>query len=688
MATEPPINASISPASARPNDGQAGTGEVDILLPGFVSRRSDGLYADISQLESEQDFLKFAERVFSSNAYFSNLDYPMFLKLLYVPNLKELTEQQEAESKSSVVKLASNIVPFLPERRQIYRDPKISEDGSTAEYLFEPVIVEQADDEVAVGEEAPSPIENQTKQVTLQPNPDEFIAAMWEKGIRFGLEMDEISKVINKASVERLEIAQILPCIPGKDASYTELTDALHQDHSPKVLPSGRVDLAGFRNHFPQVAYRTRLIKKTPRVLGKPGWNLDGSLIDPGIPLDFELEMLAGPGTSVERTSQGEFIFAAITGFLTIDNATNQISINEKIINRNGVNMHTTGDLTLTGPDYEEYGEVEELRHVTGHNMTFFADVFGHLISDSGIILVKHNLSNGTARNSQGQIIIEGSTKDSVIEDKEGEITINIAENSFVIGRKVRIEHAVNCDILAEEVEVVLSEGSAIAGKTVKIGKTSARKSTETVVSVLLPDETAWDKEIDELVTRIKKNEQARQGRIQTSEELSNQPMVQKLLFLMQKIKAKEITLKPEQQADMERALVRFSPTLHRISDLSKEIGEIRRKEEALKEQILAIKKIKEQAMAVVSCSINSVVGDTTVHTMKIPFEGFPLDGLPPKEIHHHLREHGSAHEQLFSGESGEFVWPQPPEDEVPPDESAMDGSASAIPSDGNLPNQ
>ena len=50
-----------------------------LLLPGFVARPEDGLYIDISLLESIQNFQHFVERVFTSNAFFAELDYPLFL---------------------------------------------------------------------------------------------------------------------------------------------------------------------------------------------------------------------------------------------------------------------------------------------------------------------------------------------------------------------------------------------------------------------------------------------------------------------------------------------------------------------------------------------------------------------------------------------------------------------------------
>jgi uncharacterized protein (DUF342 family) len=98
-----------------------------------------------------------------------------------------------------------------------------------------------------------------------------------------------------------------------------EQTLALHRDDSPAILANGRIDLGFFKNHFPQVAEGTRLLQKMPRRLGQPGRDIDGSVLEPELPRDFEIEDLAGPGTRVERNAKGEFLVAARDGFLNID---------------------------------------------------------------------------------------------------------------------------------------------------------------------------------------------------------------------------------------------------------------------------------------------------------------------------------------------------------------------------------
>ena len=446
--------------------------ESGLLLPGFLKRSDDGLYVEISLLESEQAFRSFVDQVFGSNAYFSELDYPLFLKLLYELESLDLPTRRNAVNGTPAVRLAKDITPFKPERLGIYREAKVTKDAKSAEYFFEPVMMEQEVELPVFGPADPDPsaprpvlgYERRKQLVKAKLDPDEFIAAMWLQGIRYGLDMRTVRAMIKDDSGGRLEIAHMLESFPGKDATIVEQAETMHRDDAPKRLADGRVDLSTYANHFPQVAAGTRLLKKVPRKLGKPGWDVHGTVFEPPIPKDLDFGAMAGHGTWVEESPQGEFIVASMSGFLSVDAQSNLLTVTEKIVSKQGVSMETTGNLELTGLDYEEHGEVLEKRQVIGHNMTFFADVFGQAISDGGKIEFKSNLAGGVARSPQGLIVVEGTASNATVEAKDGEIQINIAHNTLVIGRKVKILQAVNCDIVADEIEIETCAACAVLG--------------------------------------------------------------------------------------------------------------------------------------------------------------------------------------------------------------------------------
>lgn len=645
---------------------QSGMGEVGILLPGFVSRHDGGLFVDVSMVESSENFQQFVERVFSSDALFADLDYRLFLKLLYEPDAPELQASIDIRKKQYEVRLARDIAPFKPERRDIYRDPKVAKGGALAEYFFEPVTLELSVEEPVLGppedggENALRPIlgyKKLKKLVLAKLDPDEFVAAMWLKGIRYGLDMPRVRAAINNNSTERVTIAQMRQPVAGVDASIIELSNTMHRDVAPKRLPDGRVDLSAFSNNFPQVAVDARLLKKIPRVLGKPGWNVRGTVTEPGIPKDLALESMVGPGTRIERVAQEEFIVASVSGFLHIDAHSNLISVTEKIISKQGVSMHTTGNLELTGADFEEHGEVQEQRQVTGHNMTFLADVFGQVVSDGGKIELKANLAGGEARNPKGSIVIAGTASNATIEAKDGEITLNIAHNTLIIGKKVKVQQAVNCDILAEEIEVETCRGCAIAGKVILIRTANAWKGTETLVSIHLPDKTAWDLRREDLDQQAATIQQTMAGKQENLEQISNQAEVRKFLALRQKIEANEISISPAQEAGWKTTLLRFAPVLRQLDKLADEIRKLRDEDQYLVNQLQKLQAAQSLAEAAVACVIQNVGSETVVRTRIGPVEGLLFDTLPPKELHLRLRDSGQASEQLFSDDSGTYEW-------------------------------
>lgn len=648
--------------------------EAGLLLPGFLSRRDDGFYVDVSLLESPQNFRQFVDRVFGANAFFTELDYPLFLKLLYEPDALAIPVRKDAQGSVSAVRLAKGIVSFKPERHKAYREAKVAKDGKMAEYMFEPVMVEREVELPVFGPQpddssAPRPILGYEKRKQLQRvklDPDEFVAAMWLQGIRYGLDMRTVRAMIKDDSSGRLEIAHMLESFPGRDATIVEQSDTLHRDDAPKRLADGRVDLSTYSNHFPQVAAGTRLMKKISRAMGRPGWDVRGAVFEPPLPKDLDLEAMAGPGTRIEQTPQGEFIVASMAGFLHIDARSNLISVAEKIVSKAGVSMETTGNLELAGSDYEEHGEVLEQRQVTGHNMTFFDDVFGKAISDGGKIDLRSNLAGGEARSPQGSIVIAGTASNATVEARGGEIEINIAHNTLIIGKKVKITKAVNCDIVAEEIEVESCAACGILGKAVLLHTSDEWKNTETLVSIQIPDRTAWDERRADLDRQLADIRKTKAGKEENAAQISTQSEVRKFLALRQKVDAGEIKIAPAQEAGWKTTTVRFASVTRQLEKLIDEIRKLKEEEEYLCNQAEKLQVSRAQAEGAVFCVIKLVTGETIVRTRAGPVEGLLFDALGPKELRIRLRESGSAAERLFTGTSGTYNWRLVPKADVP----------------------
>ena len=645
-------------------------GEGQVLLPSFVGKHEDGLYVDLLAIDSRSLIAQFVERVFTSGARFAGLDYDLFLKLVFLWEPADIDRQLEEfkrKGKLPQLRLARDIVPFPQERRDIYRGVKILDGGKAAEYIFEQIGVEREEDDP----EAPDGSGRRKFVERLYADFDEFIAALWEKGIRFGIDARAVTDAIARDKAERLTIAHLTPPTEGKDAGVDEQTDLLHRDDAPRLLPNGRMDLHHYRNRFPQVMAGTRLFKKIPRVAGVSGWDVQGKELAPAVIKDFDIQTLAGIGTQVVKDGTGEYVVAAHDGFLDIDAKSNQISVIDKIVSREGVSMRTTGDLSLSGDDYEEHGEVQEKRVVEGHNMTFLADVFGNILSDGGRIAIKQSISGGTVHSPGGSIVVEGSASRALLEARRGEVVVSRAEGCLFIADRVRIERAVNCDIVADEVEIELAEGCAIAAKKVVLKTSTARKDEATVVTLLLPDLTRFELELKRLEesrgaieAEIAKHNAALQA-------LTAQAEMKSYLAILASMKAKTLTMSPAQQVQWQALLTRLAPTLRHVATLNGAIQQARQNVAVTDEDIEALGQARQVAAQGISCAIAAVAGDTRVHTLRQAFDEPALASLSPKGLHKRLHEAGDSASRLFSGSSGSFEWQPPPEEAKPAAQSA-----------------
>lgn len=633
--------------------------EGEVLLPSFVRRGRDGMYVELSAIDSNTLFHGFVERVFSSGARFSGLDYDCFRNLLfeYEPqDINQLAEQLKKQGKRPELRLADDIVPFPSSRRQFYRNVKLLGNGEEAEYFFEPVLVEEEQEPPTLSGDGEPALPPPPRQVRVKLDFDEFVADLWEKGIRFGIDHAAVKAAINEDKTERVIVARMLPPLPGKDASVVEQSNALYRDDAPYIRPDGRMDLRHFRNRFPQVRQGTLLFKKLPRVFGKQGWNVAGKALDPGEPKDFDMATLAGPGTRVDSLPGGEYVVSDMDGFLNIDTRSGQVSVTEKIINREGVSLRTTGDLALSGDEFEEHGEVQEQRNVEGKHMTFLADVFGNVLSSEGRVLLKKNLAGGSAIvRGEGSITVEGNASRAILDAQEGEISLNYAESCFIVGKKVSIARAVNCDIYAEELAVEMAEGCAMAAGKVFVGSSKSRKDVETVISILIPDVLPYQNWLNGLKKSREEAIRLIADKGKELEAFSDSPDMKSYLVLSKKIRANEIRLTKEQEASWQKLQERLAPMLSKIGVIRKAIQAARVSQDGFEVQMQNVQKKAEEAFSAIGCAIRSVEGDTVVRGIKAHL--LPMRGIPLREVRASLRKVRGDSDRLFSGSSGNLDW-------------------------------
>jgi hypothetical protein len=461
--------------------------------------------------------------------------------------------------------------------------------------------------------------------------------------------------MIESGQAGRVTVARRLDPVPGQDARIIEVSDDIHRSDAPRQLANGKLDLMSFQNRFPQIQQGARLLKKLPRAAGTPGYELSGIAIEPEVPGDVDLRAYSGPGTMVERTGEGEFLVAQQAGYLSVDAATSQLSINDKIISRDGVSARTTGNLQLTG-DYEEFGEVQEMRVIEGESITVHADVFGHVLSRGGAVLLNRNLVGGSARNKRGDIRINGVASGAVIQASGGAVVLQRAENCIVSGARVSIGQAINCEIIGEQVEVGEAEGCAIAGLTVAVGSAAPRRQSEMVVFAMHPDSERVDEMIEQVRARIDGFAQLAARHKAEVDELTSRPELRKYMLLATRVRKNELTLTPEQVPQFQKMAAAAGPELKAIGRAS---GEAKAAEAQRQSGLALLARLEAQRVDTAQAcgvSVRAVLGEIQVRALPFHPDGSSTYDLPERDIKARLRAAGRG-TLLFAGAEGAFEW-------------------------------
>ncbi len=633
--------------------------EGEVLLPGFVSREANGLCVNPLTMGNAENLRRFVDRVYLAGACFTGLDCETLSELLYPRDQSGIAATPPVKG---MVRIAEGIRSSPPERRELYKGIKVLDGGAQVDYLFEPALIERVVDVPIYGEDTEDQpqISGYGQQVLHEPTSldiDEFVAAMWLKGVRSGIDIPAIKAAIARGGVEHVVIARRIDPVPGADASVEEKTPLLHRDDSPFILPNGRVDLSQFKNHFPQVSAGTCLLQKMARRFGQVGFDTDGSLREPDTPRDFELEELAGIGTRIERTAKGDFLLAARDGFLNIDKATRQISVTDKIINRKGVNIRTTGNLALSGDIYEEHGEVQERRVVDGKHMSFHADVYGNILSDGGQVHLMANLSGGSVRNPQGSIRIDHLATQATIDARGGEVVIKQAEGVSIVAGRVKIERAIACNIVADDVEIDDAAACSIAARRIRVTRASAYRDIETVLFICVPDFSELNKLRAESAKKILGLTQQRASKQGTLDRRTAVPEIKNYYFTDGRIRAGEFKLSPEQQMQWHNATQRLTKLLLEIKALQQDVTAIDSVLDEESARLAVMDAQRDEAGANTGCDIGQISGDVSVQTQTIAPGAAAFSDSEASDIKRRLRDPLAIRERLFRGNSGKYSW-------------------------------
>jgi hypothetical protein len=596
-----------------------------------IQHRADGVYADPAVLGTT--VLAAVDSIFRLGNVLRGIDYPVLIKALYGsgPALPVGADGQP------LVRIAADIVPFNAQRRGLYRSVKIA--GGEAEYCFEPVFLAGPDGE---------------GEVATRLDLDEFVADMWLKGIRFGIDLASVRAGIATPGIGRVVVARRLEPEAGIDAVVVEVSDDIHRSDAPRQLSNGKLDLMCFQNRFPQVRGGTRMLQKLPTRPGKPGFELSGIRIEAALPADLDFARYAGEGTRIERSVDGDFLVAARTGFLNADPKTHSIAVGDKIVSRDGVSAKTTGNLQLTG-DYEEFGDVQEKRIVEGNGITVHGNVYGEIHSRGGMVRLRSTLVGGSVHNKRGDIQVDGVTSNAILQALVGTVTLQRAENCVVSGTRVCIAQAVNCEIIADEVAIGSAEGCAVAGRRVAIDGTAPWHDSDMLVYAMAADCGRIDEVLAQIGARLEQFEAACARHKAALAQLCAEPGVRKYLEIAGRVRSGEMTLTSDQSRQFKQMGQAVGPALQKIGEVSaarKAVEAEQAEGRALLARFTAQRRERSAGSAV---KLGLLQGDTTVRLLPFDPDGAPFYDLPAREIKARLR--GNAGTALHAASSGSYEW-------------------------------
>lgn len=620
--------------------GAAAAAPVTIAVSDGLVMRADGVYAEGGAAGAA--LVAAIDAVYRGGGLLRGLDYPAFVKAVFGHDPGPATSAAITEG---AVRIAAAIAPFDPARHALYRPLKLG--AGRAEYYFEPVWLADPLDPDALG-------------TPTRLDIDEFVADLWVKGIRCGIEIDAVRAAIAADKASRIVVARRLEAQPGIDARIVEVADELHRSDAPRQLANGRFDLHCFQNRFPQIGPGVRLLRKVAATAGMQGVEMSGAPIASAPGRDTDLGAYAGPGTTVECGKDGEFLVSQQAGFLSVDGKSSRISVGPKIVSHDGVSAKTTGNLQLSG-DYEEFGEVQEKRVIEGESITVHGDVFGSLVSRGGAILLHANLVGGAVHNRRGDIRVRGMASGAVLLAPEGAVLLERAENCIVAAARVNIAHAVNCEIIGDEVTVAQAEGSAVAGRRVSVDCTAPRRQREMLVCALQPDGRELDGLIAAVGERVAGFDALMARHRADLERLGAEPALRRYLLLASKVRKNELRLNPQQARQFHKMGQDLSPALTAIGAASNAVKAAEAERQAGAAMLAGLEAQRRDAACIATVTVHRLQGDTQVRVLGFdPRAGHPWLAAP-RDVKARLRgpQCGAL---LFSGATGSVAWRSEPE--------------------------
>ena len=509
----------------------------NIFSKPFLDASNEGIFVDLENLgDDNTPFSDYVEELFTAGFAFQKLNYPNFHGILY--NFDDLKKRGRR------VFLATSIADLPPEKKPLSGRFKVTD--NTATYEFGPAYVTGEDNE----------------EIEIGLTFDEFVALAWNSQIRYGLDADGISQKIAGHFQGRATVAQGVTVVKGEDARFEYLTK-VEKDLTPAEDPkTGRLDLKRYKCAFPQVASlaNNKIVRKIRATPGTPGYFLTGKIVPAKAGADRDLRLLVSEGTEVVVEKGEEYLVAVRVGYIVVNPSSGKIAVTTEAQNYAPVGPET-GSLEIRAEQFIQYNDILIGYSVKCENIDVkTGTVSGEILSTKGAIDISGNVSSGRLIARDGSIRVGGLvTMNSHLESLKGDIVLNRAENSTIVGKNISVKFAYNCTLIGETISVGTVRSSKAAGLSVCFESPQASNTDGEDSVIIIPVLDLTDKRI-RVIRHILEEKKAKLAADEgTIQELKGDRLVQAYLEAM----------KTKNLSAMNILRHHASPLINRINKLS-----------------------------------------------------------------------------------------------------------------------
>ncbi|MDD2565660.1 MAG: hypothetical protein PHZ26_02125 [Candidatus Gracilibacteria bacterium] len=436
----------------------------------FSIEKEKGLISMNLSLIPDREKLLAILDVFFSKYYIENINYENFSKLIY--NFDELKLKGES------LQIGLKITEFKDARREKYKIFILNKSEYKGELIRVECTFSRIYFEIGNGKEA-----------IFDFKLDEFIAYMFTKSIRYGLDIKEISKGLISQSHKGIIAKNLDPSI-GNPSSLEVLVN-LERDEKPiEVGENENVNFKKFKCIFPTINHKENeglLAIKNQPTLGKNGMQIDGRIISGLLGEDkITLQVLCGNGTSFTEDETKAYIRATESGFINVEKDSDavgaqrlrKISVDKNKSEKINIGPKT-GTLDVTCCDkFSLSGNVDKNYELIANNVRIEnGNVEGTVTSVKGNINIFGNVINGNIIALDGNAFMTGRViTSSYVESLKGDIEIDYAEYSTIIGKNVKVKKAIGCIIICDNLDAEeINACNLLIKKSIKIDKLDAK---------------------------------------------------------------------------------------------------------------------------------------------------------------------------------------------------------------------